>query len=223
MKKYNIVIGNVGTIEEDDKKAALVIFHNYIKMSKDSTGRVSGKPVTIFEDQDILDEYIPDRIPNQQESDTILFDIMHEIKGSALLTITGIYEIVSEEFNNEILRRFQMKNGDDNPPNGSIKIKYLTYCFPESDALKDSTKLNTLVLKCPIYNETTFNDIIGTITEEYADHAGSEWPDLTEGEVESALEINVPLDTFFDIESPSWQTGQTPRYVWFKMEYTKSK
>lgn len=40
------------------------------------------------------------------EFDSILKEIMDESPASTLLTIAGIYEIVSEEFNNEVLDRW---------------------------------------------------------------------------------------------------------------------
>jgi hypothetical protein len=47
------------------------------------------------------------------EFDQILKEIMDESPASALLTIPGIYEIVSEEFNNEILDRWA-ENQEEN-------------------------------------------------------------------------------------------------------------
>lgn len=41
-----------------------------------------------------------------EEFDTILSDIMDEEKGSSFLSIPGIYELVAEHFNNEILDRW---------------------------------------------------------------------------------------------------------------------
>ena len=40
------------------------------------------------------------------EFDRILRDILREMTGEQLLSIEGIYELVSEEFNNEILDRW---------------------------------------------------------------------------------------------------------------------
>ena len=40
---------------------------------------------------------------NQTEFDNILMGILSEMTAAQLLDISGIYEIVSEEFNNEVL------------------------------------------------------------------------------------------------------------------------
>ena len=45
-------------------------------------------------------------ITNEQ-FDALLKQIIDEQPASALLSIPGIYEILSEEFNNEILERFE--------------------------------------------------------------------------------------------------------------------
>ena len=46
----------------------------------------------------------PDTI-SQQQFDETLQDILSEMKGSSLLDIPGVYEVVSEHFNNEVIRR----------------------------------------------------------------------------------------------------------------------
>jgi len=43
----------------------------------------------------------------QEEFDDILNDILSEEKANQLLTIAGIYEIVSEEYNNKVLKRWE--------------------------------------------------------------------------------------------------------------------
>jgi len=46
----------------------------------------------------------------QEQFDKILIEILNEYTGAQLLNIPGIYEIVSEEFNNEILERWEKAN-----------------------------------------------------------------------------------------------------------------
>jgi hypothetical protein len=41
----------------------------------------------------------------QEQFDETLMDILSEMKGSSLLDIPGVYEVVSEHFNNEVIRR----------------------------------------------------------------------------------------------------------------------
>lgn len=40
----------------------------------------------------------------QDEFDTILFDLLRHCSGEELLHIEGIYEILAEEFNNDVLQ-----------------------------------------------------------------------------------------------------------------------
>jgi hypothetical protein len=44
-----------------------------------------------------------------EEFDQLLIQIINEHPASNLLSIPGIYEILSEEFNNEILDRFEQQ------------------------------------------------------------------------------------------------------------------
>lgn len=45
-----------------------------------------------------------------QEFEEILMEIMNEGPASSLLTIPGVYECVSEYFNNEVLERWENGN-----------------------------------------------------------------------------------------------------------------
>jgi len=45
----------------------------------------------------------------QEDFDNILNSILQGMNGSQLLTIPGIYEILSEEFNNEVLTAWENK------------------------------------------------------------------------------------------------------------------
>jgi chromosomal replication initiation ATPase DnaA len=48
----------------------------------------------------------------QQEFDDILADIMDEEIASNLLTIPGIYEIVAEYYNNDVLDKWEEEHGN---------------------------------------------------------------------------------------------------------------
>jgi hypothetical protein len=45
------------------------------------------------------------------EFDRILTDILDERPASELLSVSGVYEALVEEFNNEILRRWRAEEG----------------------------------------------------------------------------------------------------------------
>jgi len=47
--------------------------------------------------------------------DSILEEILNEHTGSQLLLIPGVYECVSEHFNNEVLDRWEQENPDKIP------------------------------------------------------------------------------------------------------------
>jgi len=51
-----------------------------------------------------------------EEFDEILTEIIDEHSGSSLLAITGVYEVLKEEFNNQVLDRWaakQVKEDDE--------------------------------------------------------------------------------------------------------------
>jgi len=47
---------------------------------------------------------------SQEEFDRVLAELLDESPASHLLSVAGIYEIVSEEFNNEVLQRLHQKD-----------------------------------------------------------------------------------------------------------------
>jgi len=61
MSKYQVIVGNVGTVYDgDDKEQALKDYRACISLSRDCVaGRMSGEQVTLFEDGEILKEHIP--------------------------------------------------------------------------------------------------------------------------------------------------------------------
>lgn len=57
----------------------------------------------------LLDEFKNRITLTQREFDNILTDILRETKAIELITVPGFYEIVAEEFNNEVLTRWRKK------------------------------------------------------------------------------------------------------------------
>lgn len=49
----------------------------------------------------------------QDEFDRILAEIMNEQPAANLLTIPGVYEAVSEHFNNDVLDRWAAEQGEE--------------------------------------------------------------------------------------------------------------
>lgn len=50
--------------------------------------------------------------PTQEEFDNLLAEIINESPASHLLSIPGVYDILSGQFNNEVLRRWEEENLD---------------------------------------------------------------------------------------------------------------
>lgn len=53
---------------------------------------------------------------NNKRFDTKLVEILSGMKASELLSIAGIYELVSEEFNNEVLQAIEEEDDEDGLP-----------------------------------------------------------------------------------------------------------
>ena len=62
MKKYQVIVGNVGTVYDgDDQEQAKRDYRECVSLSKDSEfGRMAGEEVTLFEDGEILKEHFPE-------------------------------------------------------------------------------------------------------------------------------------------------------------------
>ena len=59
MHRYEVVVGNVGTVvETEDSTAAQMVFDEYVQMSENGHGRASGESVVMLEDGDLVAEYI---------------------------------------------------------------------------------------------------------------------------------------------------------------------
>ena len=59
MKKYQVIVGNIGTvIDTDDKAEAYQTYHEYIGLSVSYGGRCSGESVALMTNDDIEAEYL---------------------------------------------------------------------------------------------------------------------------------------------------------------------
>ena len=56
-KVYQIVVGNIGTIDCENRKEAFRLFSNLQGILKNGYGRAAGEDVTLFCDGEILKEY----------------------------------------------------------------------------------------------------------------------------------------------------------------------
>lgn len=57
--KYEVVVGNVGTMEYTNKKVALGCYNTYVSISNSIGNRASNEPVTLLKNGDILRDHIP--------------------------------------------------------------------------------------------------------------------------------------------------------------------
>lgn len=57
--KYEIVVGNVGTMTYTNQKLAKECFDTYVTLSKNNETRAAGEPVTFFKNGEIIHEYKP--------------------------------------------------------------------------------------------------------------------------------------------------------------------
>jgi hypothetical protein len=56
--QYQLIVGNVGTVYEGTNGFnAIKDYNQYVKLSKESTGRVSGESVTLIRNDEIYREY----------------------------------------------------------------------------------------------------------------------------------------------------------------------
>lgn len=57
--KYEVIVGNIGTMDYTNKKLAKECYDTYVTLSKEGATRVSNEPVTLLRNGDVLEEYIP--------------------------------------------------------------------------------------------------------------------------------------------------------------------
>jgi len=58
-EEYRVVVGNVGTVYSGfSRKEAEEAFHSYVEDSEENFGRVAGEDVVLFEDDEIIKEYV---------------------------------------------------------------------------------------------------------------------------------------------------------------------
>ena len=55
---YQVVVGNVGTIDYTSKKLANDCYTTYVTMSKQNITSAAGESVTLFKDGEIIQEHI---------------------------------------------------------------------------------------------------------------------------------------------------------------------
>lgn len=60
--KYEVVVGNVGTMDYTNKKLAKECFATYVTLSKDGATQAAYEPITLLKDGEIIEEYTPDEI-----------------------------------------------------------------------------------------------------------------------------------------------------------------
>lgn len=60
--KYEIIVGNVGTMGYTNKKLALECYNTYKELSIKNETRAAGEPVTLLKDGEIIEEYLPEEI-----------------------------------------------------------------------------------------------------------------------------------------------------------------
>lgn len=53
---------------------------------------------------------------NNERFDAKLADILNGMKASELLSIAGVYELVAEEFNNDVLQAIEDEDDEDGLP-----------------------------------------------------------------------------------------------------------
>ncbi len=57
---YTVIVGNIGTVYDGPTEhVAREIYTDYVAMSKALYGRACGEPVTLFYDDDIIQEHAP--------------------------------------------------------------------------------------------------------------------------------------------------------------------
>lgn len=69
--KYEVIVGNVGTMEYTSKKLAYGCYKTYVTLSKNGETRAANEPVTLLKDGGIIEEHVPE-LPNLIKA---MFDI----------------------------------------------------------------------------------------------------------------------------------------------------
>ena len=63
---YTVNFGNVGNIHYTNKKDALKCFNDYTKLSQSKFGRASEEDVYLFQNDEIIKEYLGTMIPEDE-------------------------------------------------------------------------------------------------------------------------------------------------------------
>lgn len=65
---YEVIVGNIGTVlETQDSDEAYNTYYEYVEISKSQYGSVAGEDVILFENGDILEEYLGTQNDNEAE------------------------------------------------------------------------------------------------------------------------------------------------------------
>ena len=63
MSKYEVIVGNIGTVYDgDNSDEAVLHYHGYVRQSKSGMGRAGNETVVIMEDGEPMPEYDYDPI-----------------------------------------------------------------------------------------------------------------------------------------------------------------
>lgn len=82
MSKYTVIVGNLGTVHEDNARhLALIAFREWQLMSKAKFGRGAGEPVTLMEDGEPIKEYEPETPPEMRLRLTV--DVAYTLNGES--------------------------------------------------------------------------------------------------------------------------------------------
>lgn len=57
---YEVIVGNIGTLNYTNKGLAKLDYNIYVKESKSGKGNAANEPVTLMKDGEIIQEYIPE-------------------------------------------------------------------------------------------------------------------------------------------------------------------
>lgn len=58
MSHYTVIVGNIGAVlETTNKRDAIGTYKDYVMRSQSDRGRCAGEPVTLFQDDNIAQEY----------------------------------------------------------------------------------------------------------------------------------------------------------------------
>ena len=57
--KYEVIVGNIGTMDYTNGKLANECYETYVTLSKNGETRAGGEPVTLLKNGEIVKEHLP--------------------------------------------------------------------------------------------------------------------------------------------------------------------